>query len=131
MVRDGLSFYQHRVVVLDVPQLKEEIFKMYHEVLMAGHREVVFEIFYWRNMRKEIQEFTRTCLICQQIKYSTEKKQGTLQPLPVPSKPWLDITMDYIMGLPNFKGHVVVLVVVDRFTKQAYFIALQQGYTTS
>lgn len=37
--------------------------------------------------------------------------------------------MDFITALPNSKGNVAILVVVDRFTKQAHFIALQQGYT--
>lgn len=108
---------------------------MFHEIPMAGHGgfqktyKAASKIFYWPGMRNDIEELVRQCENCQQVKYSTTKKQGTLQVLPIPSKPWQDITMDFIAGLPSFHGNIAILVVVDRFTKQVHFIALASGYT--
>lgn len=56
-----------------------------------------------------------SCLICQQIKYSTQVLAGLLQPLPLREEAWEDVTMDYIIGLPPSHCSSVILVVVNRF----------------
>jgi hypothetical protein len=47
---------------------------------------------------------------------------GLLQPLAVPSHVWVDISMDFIEGLPKVGGKFVILTVVDCFSKYAHFL---------
>jgi hypothetical protein len=53
-------------------------------------------------------------------------------PLPVPSKPWEHASMDFVMGLPpTSKRSNSIMVVVDRFSKMAHFVACKKVHDAS
>ena len=49
---------------------------------------------------------------------------GLFQPLPIPSRPWSNISLNFVTGLPASQCNTAVLTVVDRFSKMVRFIAL-------
>jgi hypothetical protein len=78
--------------------------------------------FFWPKMRRDVDRFIARCTTCQKAK-SQLKQHGLYMPLPIPSIPWVDISMDFILGLPRTKrGRDIVFVVVDQFSKMVHFI---------
>ena len=69
------------------------------------------------------------CLECQLTKYEAKKASGFLCPLPVPHQPWVDLSLDFIVGLPAYQGNTVILVVVDRFSKGIHLGMLPISHT--
>ena len=53
-------------------------------------------------------------------------EHGLLPPLDLPSKPWTHMLMDFFTDLPLSAITTKILVVVNRFTKMAHFIPINQ-----
>ena len=86
-------------------------------------------MFTWQGLTQDVWSFVRNCKVCQASKYDIAAYPGLLQPLPVPSKVWIDISMDFIIGLPKSHGKEVIFVVVDRLSKYCHFMALPHAFT--
>ncbi|KAJ4699844.1 Ty3/gypsy retrotransposon protein [Melia azedarach] len=74
-------------------------------------------------MREDVEAYVRTCLVCQQDKIEQRASGGLLEPLPIPERPWESVSMDFITSLPKSEGYGSIIVVVDRFSKYAVFMA--------
>jgi len=70
--------------------------------------------FFWIGMKKDILTFVAECDVCQRHKGETVNTPGTLQPLPIPASIWIEVSMDFITGLPKSGNKSVIMVVVDR-----------------
>jgi len=99
-----------------------------HEGGLIGHfgidKTLVFlkEKFFWPHMKKDVHRYCTRCVACLQAK-SKVMPHGLYTPLPIPSAPWVDMSMDFVLGLPrNQRGVGFIFVVVDRFIKMAHFI---------
>ncbi|KAK1664854.1 hypothetical protein QYE76_053013 [Lolium multiflorum] len=83
--------------------------------------------FYWPKMRRDVDRYVKRCITCNKSK-SKLKPHGLYTPLPAPTTPWEDISMDFVLGLPRTKrGHDSIFVVVDRFSKMSQFIACHKS----
>uniref|UniRef100_A0A3B3INX7 Gypsy retrotransposon integrase-like protein 1 n=1 Tax=Oryzias latipes TaxID=8090 RepID=A0A3B3INX7_ORYLA len=112
------------------PELRSEVLQWGHSSLLSCHPGVkrtlfrVTERFWWPDMKKDVSEFVSACSVCAQQKSSNAPPAGLLLPLPIPQRPWSEISVDFVTGLPESQGNTVVLTVVDRFSKMTKFFAL-------
>jgi len=56
--------------------------------------------FFWPHMKKDIHRYCTRCVACLQAK-TRVMPYGLYTPLPIPSAPWVDISMDFVLVLPR------------------------------
>ncbi|KAE8997649.1 hypothetical protein PF011_g15395 [Phytophthora fragariae] len=83
-------------------------------------------------MMKYIQRYVNTCEMCQRNKARQTKPPGLLQPLDIPKGRWTDVSMDFVVSLPvSANDNNAIMVIVDRLTKRAKFIATKTTDNTT
>nr|GFC04844.1 putative mitochondrial protein [Tanacetum cinerariifolium] len=71
-----------------------------HSGVLKTFKRMALEL-YWIVMKKDIEKLIADCVIYQRQKYSTMTPGGLLQPLELPTKIWVEVSMDFIDGLPK------------------------------
>ena len=92
-------------------------------------------LYFWLLIGKDIRKYISTYAICQRTKARTYLLYGELASLLILHEPWQEISLDFITKLPpscNVTGKECdsILVVVDRFTKYALYIATSERLTS-
>jgi len=66
-------------------------------------------------MKCDVHKFCQQCIVCKKAK-SKVMSHGLYTSLPVPDFPWIDISINFVLGLPRTKdGKDSIIVVVDMF----------------
>ncbi|KAH9736089.1 Endonuclease [Citrus sinensis] len=132
-------FWQEEYIILTkgdrlfVPKWKnliKNVIKECHDSKWAGHPGIerttalVQASYFLPHMRDDIEVYVRICLVCQQDKLDHQLPMGLLELLPLATRPWESVSMNFITSLPKFKGCGNIMVVVDRYSKYAIFITV-------
>ena len=134
---NGIIRYKNKLWIAQNSALQTKIIAAFHSSAIGGHSgtkttyQRLKTHFAWKGMKMAVEDFVKQCSVCQQAKHTNHSPPGLLQPLPIPEGVWMDISMDFIEGLPKSNGYSVIMVVVDRLTKFAHFVAVKHPYTTS
>ena len=85
-------------------------FRYFAKLLLASHES-------------DVERICGRCITCKRAK-SRVQPHAFYTSLPIPSEPWVDISMDFVLGLPRTRrGRDSIFMVVDRFSKMAHFIS--------
>ena len=127
-VINGRLHYQGLLYVPDYHALYLCLCKLHHDTPVTGHLGIgnTYELlhcdYYWPNMQGFVRRYVRHCHVCKRSKGSCFKKQGVLQPLPVPDQRWQDLSIDLVTGIPEVHGCDAIYCVVDRLSKERHYI---------
>ena len=129
----GILRFSSRIWIPHVTELKYEILQEAHNSRFSIHPgstkmyQDLKQNFWWPNMKREVADWVAKCYTCQKVKAEHQRPSGLIQPLKIPEWKWENIAMDFIVGLPRTKsGHDAIWVIVDRLTKSAHFLPINE-----
>ena len=104
-------------------QCRKAVLQLAHEVPIAGHlgknktAKRILRRFYWPTLYKDVEDFCRSCQVCQ--RFSKQKVvKAPLIPLPVVTEPFRRVAMDIVGPLPRTKSdNRYILVMCDYATR--------------
>jgi len=107
---------------------RELLIREVHRGSLAGHYgenktvTMLREHYFWPTMERDVQDILKRCGTYQVAK-SHSLPHGLYTPLPIPTSPGVDVSMDFILGSPKTQRNKdSIFVIVDRFSKMSHFI---------
>jgi hypothetical protein len=127
-VDNGRVYHGDRVYIPASLPLQTRILLECHDA--SGHlgkdktMEQVKRRFYWPGMDETVRRYVTSCDACQRNKPSQQAPMGAMMPLPIPTRPWQQVSMDLITQLPRSRsGNDAIVVFVDKLTKMVHYVA--------
>jgi hypothetical protein len=102
-MQDGYLF-KGKQLCIPIGLMRENIIRDLHSSGLAGHfgkdktLSLIEDKYYWPEMKKDITRYVAQCRIFQMVKGHSHNTR-LYMPLPVPTSPWTDLSMDFVLGL--------------------------------
>jgi hypothetical protein len=130
--QDVVMIPPHRIrmaIILETPsdQFLRNVLQELHDHPTAGHPgrdetlRKVQELYQWPKMNQWVADYVKGCATCQQNKIQTHKKKTPAFGITTTPnmKPFSQIALDLITGLPRVNGKDAILTIVDHGCSRA------------
>ncbi|GFG20831.1 RNA-directed DNA polymerase (Reverse transcriptase) [Aspergillus udagawae] len=138
---EDLLRFKGKLFVPNAERLRNRLISIYHDEPLAGHfgrnrtEALLRQKFHWTNLQNDVESYIKECPICQGTAAPRHRPYGKLNSLPQPSRPFSELSMDFITGLPTvlYGTNPVdsILVIVDRFSKWSLFFPVSTTITAA
>ena len=132
-IEGDLVIKEGKIYVPKDTELRAEVIWLHHNVLTAGHGgrwktvELVTRNYWWLGVMRDVGRYVEGCDGCQRMKNRTEEPVGKLKLSEISEKPWTHLMVDFITKLPVVAGKYAILVVCNRLSKMAHFVATTEA----
>jgi hypothetical protein len=107
VLQDGLLYRANKLCV-PASFIRLLFLQEVHGGGLIGHfrvkktQDVLSAHFFWPQIRYDVERYVPRCTTCNKGK-SRLNPHGLYMSLPIPSVPWENISMDFVLGLPRTK----------------------------
>jgi len=111
----GLIMYKHRIYIPPNPSLHEDIIRLHHDSIAAGHPgryktlELITREYWWPHLQANVRQYVDGCEAANKLEFIETKPHAPLNPHEIPSHPWEHISVDIIGPLPELDGYNTIL----------------------
>ena len=116
--------------------LRQKIVQIHHDLLSTGHSErwktyeLVPRNYWWPEITIFVKKYVIDCDMYQQMKNCPQQSFRPLIPNKVPNGSQEIIFTDLITQLPESNSYNTICVIVDRLTKRAHFIPINNQFSS-
>jgi len=105
-----------------------------HETLgHLGYRKTLEYIrrwFWWPTIAEDVDSFCKSCGRCQVTKNTRQKPAGWLHTMPIPSRPWESVGMDFTGPFVEVEGYDYILLIICRLTGMVHLVPTNTRVST-
>ena len=114
------------------PSLRRYVLQLFHDPPSVGHigtKKMIATMkpmVWWQHMSIDVEEYCRTCHLCQQ--YKNHAARVPMSSKPIPAKCLEDVSLDLIGPVPSaWRGMRYVLCIQDRLSRFLVFAPMASG----
>ena len=119
-------------VILTDQGMYRTLIQQYHDLPMAAHpgtwktSQILRRDYWWPSLGKDMEDYIRGCATCQATKAITHCNVPPIAPIGPgeDNTPFLCITVDFIMKLPELQGCDTILTITDHDCTKAVILIL-------